>query len=199
MSHQVFRQLLLELDPAIAAKHSTINHHVQGMDYLCLHRSDTLPIKLYFIDPARITARPGDILVARHTHRYAFKSTVLAGKLIHELYDEVPGATYECSTYAPETRTRTPRDRCSLRSISKIAHGVDTSYWVDTKDIHTLIVPDEPVLLGLMQFRDTAKTSQVYLPRGHNMDYPESFRPSEDGAHIMREKALQMMNRTSTR
>jgi hypothetical protein len=68
--------MLIELDHIAAAQNSVINHHVEGMEYLCLHRSDKLTVKLYFIDPERMRQQvPGTYLVTPHTHRYSFEST----------------------------------------------------------------------------------------------------------------------------
>ena len=46
LDRKFFAQMLREVSPAEAMPHSVINHHVNGMDYLCLHRSDKLTVKL---------------------------------------------------------------------------------------------------------------------------------------------------------
>lgn len=196
MNTNMFRTMLLELDPIQAAENSVLNHHVAGMDYLCLHRADKLTVKLYFINPERIAAMPGDFLVTPHTHRYAFESTVLSGSLVHELFDEDRGMTYEISTYEPETKTRVRRGERNLWPKSAETYGVGGTYWVSTEDIHTLLVPAAPVLLGLVQFADTAKTSTVYVRQGSEMKYPESRKPTSLEVIALRNLAFQMMSRT---
>lgn len=196
MNTNMFRTMLLELDPLQAAEYSVLSHHIEGMDYLCLHRSDKLTVKMYFIDPARISAKPGAFLVTPHTHRYAFESTVLSGYLIHELFDEGEGDVFGRSSYEPETKTRVANGACDLLTKSAIEHSAGSSYWVGTEDIHTLIVPVKPVLLGLVQFADTAKTSTVYVRHGSEMKYPNSRKPTSLEVIALRNRAFQMMSKS---
>jgi hypothetical protein len=188
-----FERLLCELDFATAAAHSVLNHHVDGMDYLCLHRSDALTVKLYFIDPARMHMQaPNTYLVTPHTHRYSFESTVLAGTLAHVRFREVAGDAFDRFDYAPEDRSRIDIGRVSLNTHFE-SHSAGSGYWCNTDDIHTLIVPSAPVLLGLIQLGDRAKRSTVYVRRGEDMRYPESRVPTKEQAHALRDKALEMM------
>lgn len=196
MNLNMFRTMLLELDPTEAAENSFLNHHVEGMDYLCLHRSDKLTVKLYFIEPERIAVRPGAFLVTPHTHRYAFESTVLSGSLVHDLFEENDGHTYARSIYEPETKTRIANGFCDLSSKNATAYGVGGSYWVRTEDVHTLLVPSDPVLLGLVQFADTAKTSTVYVRYGSEIKYPESRKPTPLEVIALRNRAFQMMSKS---
>jgi hypothetical protein len=192
----MFRTMLLELDPIEAAENSILNHHVEGLDYLCLHRSLKLTVKLYLIDPERIAADPCEFLVTPHTHRYAFESTVLSGSLVHDLFEESEGQTYARSIYEPETKTRIANGACDLRSKSAFTHLRASSYWVGIDDIHTLHVPAEPVLLGLVQFADTARTSTVYVRYGSEMKYPESRKPTSLEVIALRNRAFQMMSKS---
>jgi hypothetical protein len=200
MKRHEIKQLLLDLNPQTVAEHSCFDHHVVGMDYLCLHRSDKLTVKLYFIDPKHINAPAGDDLVIPHTHRYAFESTVLAGKLGHMQFEEC-GATdhnaeeVERFTYVPEAKTRIGGLQAHIRLIQSVDHRshLNPSYWCDTKTIHTLAVPREQVLLGLVQFADTVPTSHVYLEKGGEMRFTEPRTMKPIDAWNMRNKALEMM------
>ncbi|KWF90374.1 hypothetical protein WL95_27485 [Burkholderia cepacia] len=186
--------MLIELDHTEAAHHSVINHHVDGIDYLCLHRSDKMTVKLYFIDPANMPQQvPGTYLVTPHTHRYSFESTVLAGDLIHARFREICGNRYGCFEYAPETRTKTDIGSVDLATSALERHSTGSTYWCSTSDIHTLVVPSAPVLLGLVQFGDITIKSIVYLHKGSHMDYPQSRKPTADEALAMRNRALRMM------
>lgn len=193
MNANCFKRLLIELDHDVAAEYSVINHHVDGVEYLCLHRSDKMTVKLYFIDPANMLLSPGMCLVTPHTHRYSFESTVLAGRLQHITFRQCAGSRYDVSEYSPETRTRDGVGECDLDIISRDVHEVGSDYWNGTSDIHTLIVPHEPVLLGLIQFGDTVTKSTVYLRKGVRMDYPEARKPTVDEALALRNRALEMM------
>lgn len=198
MKRHEFKQLLLDLNPQTVAEHSSFNHHVHGMDYLCLHRSEKLTVKLYFIDPARLTARAGEALVTPRTHRYAFESTVLAGELTHKTFHEKDGmCQFDKFAYEPASRMRVGMGCVRLQRASEITHQPDEnpSYWVNTETIHTLVVPREPVLLGLVQFADTVPTSTVYIRQGSEMKFVESQTPTPMGAWNMRNKALEMMEK----
>jgi hypothetical protein len=188
--------MLVELDCAAATQHSIVNHHVAGMDYLCLHRSDKLTVKLYFIDPAFMRQQvPGTYLVTPHTHRYAFESTVLAGNLIHARFKEVYGDTYDRFEYAPETRAKTDIGAIGLETTDLELHNPGSNYWCGTSDIHTLVVPQSAVLLGLVQFGDTVPKSTVYLRKGSRMDYPEQRNPLQGEVFRLRNIALEMMEK----
>jgi len=194
MNSTSFIRLLDELDCEAAAQHSVLNHHVDGMDYLCLHRSPKLTMKLYFIDTARMFRQvPNTYLVTPHTHRYAFKSTVLAGRLIHARFCEASGAGYDRFQYSPEDRSLIDIGAVGLGVPALELHEAGSSYWCSTTDIHTLVVPAGPVLLGLVQFSDTTERSTVYLRKGSRMDYPESRKPTVDEALSLRNHALEMM------
>lgn len=196
MNRNSFFQMLKELNPQEIAAHSVLNHHVEGMNYLCLHRSPKLTVKLYFIDPARIDKTPGSMLVTPHTHRYAFESTVLTGQLIHETFREGVDSDHDRFVYAPETKMRLGTGSVGLwqRSVNThIARTNTDSYWVDTDEIHNLIVPDRPVLLGLVQFADVLPTSTVYLRKGTEMVFPQSRETSPVEAWALRNQALKMM------
>lgn len=61
---------------------SRINHHTDGMDYLCLLRTPKLTVKLYCIRNTAKNANSG-YLVHPHNHRYGFTSVLLSGELEH--------------------------------------------------------------------------------------------------------------------
>jgi hypothetical protein len=201
MNERFFKQLLNELDADAAVPHSTINHHVEGLDYLCLHRTDALTAKLYFIDPARTGKVPGAMLVAPHSHRYAFHTIVLAGEIKHERYHVEPyeEGYYDRFSYSPETRERTLMAPCELIVRSARVHEAGNyiyeSYWVEPDEVHTLIVPKEPVMLGLVQFADSRVRSDVFLSgiaRG-KMDFADSRRPTIEEVETMRARALKAL------
>jgi hypothetical protein len=188
MNPKFFQQLLAEMDPTVTAQHSTINHHVEGMDYLCLHRGDKLTAKLYFIEPKRVKAAPGEFLVTPHSHRYAFQTVVMAGDLTHVRFDKVIGheGNWEHFGYHAETRARRREGFCDLSIRSSRVHSFGNylcdSYWVDAHELHTLRVPEEPVLLGLVQFGDTREQSDIFIKTEKKgaLEFAASRRPSVD-------------------
>ena len=46
MNRQFFTQMLQQASPDELAQHSMLNHHADGMDYICLHRSPKLTVKI---------------------------------------------------------------------------------------------------------------------------------------------------------
>jgi hypothetical protein len=105
----------------------------------------------------------------------------------------VYGDTYDRFEYAPETRTKTDIGASGLKASALEQHIPGSSYWCGTSDIHTLVVPGVPVLLGLVQFGDIVTKSTVYLRKGSRMDYPASHKPTDDEVLALRNRALEMM------
>jgi hypothetical protein len=201
MNERFFKQLLTELDADAAVPHSTINHHVEGLDYLCLHRTDALTAKLYFIDPARTGKQPGEHLVAPHSHRYAFHTTVLAGQIEHIRFATERSAfgTWERWSYRAETRAMHNEEECHIGVRSGRLHEagdyIRESYWVEPDEVHTLTVPRKPVMLGLVQFADTRTQSDVYIPARDNgeLHFADSRRPTIEEVETMRARALKAL------
>jgi hypothetical protein len=193
MKPQCFKQMLYELDCADAAGNSVINHHTEGMDYLCLHRSSGLTVKLYLIDPARVGKSPGSYLVTPHTHRYSFGTTVLGGRIQHLVFSQAAGDGYDRFGYAPENRERRYAGEIGLAVQSDVMCTPGVDYWVSIFDIHTLVVPTCPVLLGLVQLGDIVPTSTVYLAKGDEMLFPKPRVPTGREARDLRDRALDMM------
>lgn len=193
MKAQCFKQMLYEMDCADAAANSLLNHHSQGLDYLCLHRTSGMTVKLYLIDPVRTGKPPGAFLVTPHTHRYAFGTTVLGGRIQHLVFSETQGAEYERFRYAPENRERSAPAEIGLEVQSDVMCTPGIDYWVGIRDAHTLVVPNRPVLLGLVQLSDIVATSAVYLRVGQEMLFPESRVPTAREARDLRDRALDMM------
>ncbi|MFD1558334.1 hypothetical protein ACFSHT_22335 [Paraburkholderia silviterrae] len=193
MNSRNFETLLLELDPVEMRLHSVRNHHVNGLDYLCLHRSDKMTVKLYFIDPETIPRTPGEFLVTPHTHRYAFESTVLSGCIYHLRFEECEGNYWHRSRYVPEIRACEFESDTGLRVVDKEIHEVGSEYWVDVSEIHTLIASSRPTLLGLVQYSDTRSTSQVYVAKEKEMIYPASRKPTIEETRALRDIALAMI------
>lgn len=201
MTPIAFRQMLEELDPRAAAEYSTLNHHVTGVNYLCLHRSERMTVKIYFIDAVLVGRKPGEYLVTPHTHRYAFESTVLAGEIEHIRFVEGDywdgSEPYDRFIYLPENRARIAAGSPCLAVRDRQTHTAGSSYWNSTRDIHTLAVSPRPTVLGLVQLGDTEKQSSVYLMPGVEMKYPKSYTPTTTQTEYLRRLALDQMDRNA--
>ncbi|MEI2416193.1 hypothetical protein V8Z80_08415 [Orrella sp. JC864] len=195
---EFYRAMLLQMDPSAMAAHSTINHHVDGMQYLCLHRTPRLTVKLYLIEEPK---NPNSgFLVHPHSHRYAFLSTVLHGRLQHLRFKPMPGQGWQCFTYRAEGRRRTSAGECDLRLQRIERRSAGSSYFVAPDEVHTLRMHEPwrgrpaPVLIGLTQFADTKSRSELYLPKGvAEVAYPQDRRPSVVELDRLRRRCLQLM------
>jgi hypothetical protein len=163
----MFKFMLNQVDPLEMQEFSSLNHHVEGMDYLCLHRSKKLTVKLYLIeDPQNPNS---GFLVNPHSHRYAFGSRVLHGKLDHLRFHPYTGQDWIEHSYDPENKTMSANGETRLL-IERETHRRDSSYFVNENEIHTLqMYPGKgPVLLGLVQLQDTREKSELYIPAVNN-------------------------------
>lgn len=192
MNIDSFRLMLQGLNVAEMAGHSTLNHHVDGMHYLCLHRSEALTAKVYLIDGA--TNANSKFLVHPHSHRYMFHTTVLAGAITHIRFWEKRGRLWDRHRYTAETRGLEFEKRLTLTPhLERFEAG--RGYLVTEDQIHTLrLVSRKPVVLGLLQFADRAPDSVLYLPHGGSAPhFPTSRRPTPSELADLRDRALALI------
>lgn len=156
--------LVRDSDLEDIARDSIRDMHVVGMDYICLHRSEQLTVKLYFFDDA---LTDGEGLVMPHDHRYSFATTVLRGRFTDTSF-------HRCGGLAPGAEHY---HRCEFRS--KMAGYLDSGFSVideadylrvservtmtpgdgtlvrDATDIHTISIEEPGTVLCLLQGADT--------------------------------------------
>lgn len=178
---RMFLGMLDSLDVEEACKNSTINHHVNGVDYLCLKRDpEGETYKLYIID--RPTNPNSGWLVNPHTHRYNFTSYMFHGRLQHIRFRKRQSGIglqrekdwVEC-LYTPYNRTAISATYLRPCVTECIERG--DSYYVGAEEIHTLKMYDDakPVLLGLVQGPDVRENSHLFLPAS---EYPNMNKPT---------------------
>jgi hypothetical protein len=185
--------MLAEMDLVEMMQHSMMNHIIDGMHYLCLHRSPKVTLKLYLIE--RTTNDFAGFLLHPHTHRYAFDTTVLAGELDEIKFIEISGTQWESHDYITELRRFEPVAEVGLVGEAT-RHGSGSHYFNDVQDVHTLrVVNNEPVLLGLHQFEDSKTRSTLYLPSGNPgaLKFSESRRPSLNNMKWLRRRCLELI------
>lgn len=203
LSALMFRQMLMELDVDRAAACSTWNHHADGLNYLCLHRTPNLTVKLYLME--RPDNPNGGFLVHPHSHRYAFWTLALAGRLRHIRFQpsfaEVDELRYMELTFRadePDPMARanpTGWNGSLLRRDEYVSPGTD--YFVHPNEVHTLKMEGHaPILLGLMQFSDVTTSSSLYTPMnvGANFKRPNSRRPIPDEVEHARARCLNLID-----
>lgn len=208
LDYRAFRATVFErlhtLDVEKAAQFSSVNHHVNGMNYLCLQRDEEgETLKLYIIEKP---SNPNSgFLVNPHTHRYSFSSYVLAGRVKHIRFRErdsgiglVHQRDWVKCMYSPESIS--VLHQTYLRPHVTEYHEKGDKYFVSDSEIHTLQMYDDsqPVLLGLVQKPDTRKTSRLFLPANEwpNMNRPNTVKCMPHMVEHMRECALSLLGKS---
>ncbi len=194
----VFKAMLEQMDCNVMAQHSMLNHHASCMDYLCAHRSDKLTVKLYLIEKPTNENLP--YLVSPHSHRYAFYSTMLHGRLCHIRFKEVaPDKHNQWNKfeYSPETRTGDGLAVVGLEKVDRALCYTHENYFVKEDEIHTLQMierDEEPVLIGLIQLGDTRQKSNLYVnAEVPEVVYPNYTTPTVEQAERLRKRCLELI------
>ncbi len=204
---QLYLEALKQMDVEGMVQFSTVNHHVEGMDYICLHRAPGLTMKVYLIEEP---INPnGGYLVSPHDHRYPFYSTVLNGSLRHhrfavrkdiDCYEHLP--LYTQMRYNPDLRVQGGKPEeffdahrlVRLETIeAKVHRAGDEAYFVSPHEIHTLemINVATPTLIGLMQLNDVHKYSLLYA--NGPIQFAEERRPSLSELKTLRDRAISLL------
>lgn len=198
LTHRFFKQMLAEATPERVRPNSVLNHHVNGMNYLCLHRSPELTVKLYLVE--RPVNHHSGFLVHPHSHRYAFGSIVLAGDLNHLRFAEDSGDKWNKWRYNPDTKGLNDAGKCGLRQISDELIFSDgefgaNSYWVDPHEVHTLRMLEQsgPLLIGLVQHSDITVESDLYLPTDETMLRSDSRQMTLRETATLMARAMQLI------
>lgn len=195
LDRNMFQILLAQMDLEAMRQHSQMNHHVNGLHYLCLSRTEKLTVKLYLMDKP---ANPNStFLVHPHSHRYSFATMVLAGGVDHLRFSEYPDdGYYPWDKYAFDCETRRQRKVGTFGLAATVDRcEVGAQYFVNTDEIHTLVVHHGgPLLLGLVQFADTEDHSAIYLPKSLvDINFACNFMPTLEDMHVLRERAFELL------
>lgn len=138
--------------------------HVKGFDYICIRRSPTQTVKLYFFD--------GDVsklpeVVNPHDHRYNFETICLAGSVENLWFDRLGVGNYDAEYKAFERfEYRTPllggngfqhAGQEHLALIGRKAIDPGQSYWMDFSEIHTIRMVENETVIALIQHEDRVR------------------------------------------
>jgi len=147
----------------VMARNSFSNFHTKGLDYLCVHRSEELTIKVYFFERGGQTAPE---VICPHDHRYPFHTQVLAGQSGHYRYSQHPVRRHMLPndmTRYQKFDWRTPLldgngfewiGEVDLERVAEERYETGQSYYCRADEIHTIAVNDDTVIM-LYQFADT--------------------------------------------
>lgn len=164
-------QLLKELDPEAARESSWLNYHAIGFDYLCLHRSPGLTIKLYMGERIEGCGN-GDYLVNPHSHAYTFDTFVLHGAVRNITFSPLlmqAGARSEHGyrEFRYDTASRKTKPMWPHWMLYPMAQDFDAhtaGYRLVPDDIHTIeISRSMPTCMLLFQYADTCTTTRLFM------------------------------------
>lgn len=205
----MFQHLLKNADPKTMAPNSVINHHVDGVSYLCLYRSPEVTFKIYSIDTANITNENSGYLVMPHTHRYNFHTTVLNGEIEHIRFEKnTRRGINKWSEYFFDPSKNGhekmfdhgPHQICMDSKAEEYVRG--ETYYVNFNEIHTLRIPrsysylSKQIVLGLIQFKRERAHSNIYLPQSMPpscLKLPNSRHPTESEYHKNQNSILKIL------
>jgi hypothetical protein len=161
MSIQLPNMPDVTVDDVIA--NSFRDYHVKGFDYICLRRSPTETVKLYFFD--------GDVsklpeVVNPHDHRYDFKTLCVAGAVenlwfIHDVRER--------SEWFHRFEYRTPLNGGSgfafsgsdnLKTVMRETARAGQTYFMRAHEIHTIRLRENNTVIALVQHEDKVPLDQ---------------------------------------
>ena len=139
-------------------KNSFRDYHVRGFDYLCLKRSETETLKLYFFD-GDVSKMPE--VVNPHDHRYDFVTWVVAGTSQNMKYREAknPNEGIVFQRFAYETPLLgghgfTHIGETRLIESERKTYRSGYTYAMTHREIHTIRLLESETVLALVQFED---------------------------------------------
>lgn len=160
------------------AKHSIFNHHVNGMHYLCLNRTNDLTLKIYYCSDV---GNPNSgYLVHPHNHRYEFDSTVLKGELQHLRFQESKNHGELVTKYGYDWQTKQLKE---INNVCLYTHRDDNckegyGYTVLPNEIHTLKLLSPVVIIGLIQYEDKIDNAVVYKKPTVEFEISKAYTPT---------------------
>lgn len=187
---EFFRRLISSLDPEEAVKHSMLNHHAIGLDYLNLLRTDRLTVKCYIADPGRIVGcGNGDFLVNPHNHAYAFETHVMAGAVKNvdfEVADASCYFSYDKLSYDTVTKNLSRIGSVRLRTYYRQTYSAQaiSHYLLEPEEIHTIIPlfgQHGVMVMMLLQYEDVTTETNLFVRPGEKISFDGLYvRPNTD-------------------
>lgn len=186
--------LARHLDVEEALKHSTINHHVPGMHYLCLQRRENLTIKLYVFDH-NLEHDANGFVVNPHDHRYRFHSFVLKGSMSNIKFFEsdelAPSYQWDAMAWDADAKKMDRSHRTNIRTSSIDRYEEGAGYFLDTHELHTIRVHEVGTALLLFQYTDVVvdRPGRLFVPYDEKPECLPTSPMSEEAAELLLRQA----------
>lgn len=144
-----------------AVQNSFKDFHTKGFDYICVRRSPTETLKLYFFD--------GDVsklpeVVNPHDHRYPFTTWIVDGRTQNSWYEENErGESYQRFCYDTPLNGGSGfkwNGTTSLLETKRMTYDPGGVYVMRHDEIHTIRMIENENVIFLQQFEDK-------VPIGH--------------------------------
>lgn len=146
----------VSMDDVIATSYR--DYHVKGFDYICLKRTPTETVKLYFFD-GDVSKMPE--VVAPHDHRYDFKTGVVCGSSQNMWFEETrgpnEGSIYERFAYETPLNggggfIHVGQTRLLMTACRSYRAG--QTYGMKHNEFHTIRIVENETVLFLVQYED---------------------------------------------
>jgi hypothetical protein len=116
------------------------DYHVKGFDYVCLKRSPTETLKLYFFD--------GDVsklpeVVNPHDHRYDFDTWVICGRTENKFRTPLNGGN-----------GFTWKGECRIKETASCVYQPGEHYFMKADEFHTIRIVENESVIMLRQLED---------------------------------------------
>lgn len=152
------------IDDVIA--NSFRDYHVKGFDYICVRRSPTQTVKLYFFD-GDVSKMPE--VVNPHDHRYDFETLCVTGCVENQWFrwmnapESVTG--FETKTFQRFEYSTPLLGGSGFRHVGESMLGLVavrqhrpwTSYWMNAEEIHTIRLVENETVIALIQHEDRVR------------------------------------------
>eukprot|EP01119_Soliformovum_irregulare_P007324 TRINITY_DN19726_c0_g1_i1.p1 TRINITY_DN19726_c0_g1~~TRINITY_DN19726_c0_g1_i1.p1 ORF type:complete len:256 (-),score=48.96 TRINITY_DN19726_c0_g1_i1:35-733(-) len=184
-----------------ARSNSFRDFHTTGFDYINLHRSEELTVKLYIFDQPKTLC--GEYLVSPHSHRYNFTTFVLQGWIRNVTFAKStpsvrhPERNYSKFMYRTPLSSRTTQNEDAGMATPKGAEFIEETalriasdtkilegafYYLDYEQIHTIVVPSkEPAMLLLFQEENQVQDStELFLKESRLEASPSVYQPYDE-------------------
>lgn len=166
------QKLVEQARPTALLPHSRHNHHVRGLDYVCLHRSPELTVKAYIFDKPQHAVQHTENdtwLVWPHNHRYAFDHLTLTGRIDNIIVDFAePGShtvPVDIIAYDASERAHEVIGQSRLTRVRRLITLPGDHFSLDPLTLHTIQVENDSVAIQV-QYGNTRRQTILTSPRG---------------------------------